>query len=52
MGAPFLTIEPSRFLWAVMPMAADFAYSVVYLLGGESAAHLLVYAMLLAVCAG
>ena len=46
-----LTLEPSRFLWAVMPMAADFAYSIVYLLGGEYAAHLIVFAMLLAVCA-
>ena len=43
-----LTLEPSRFLWAVMPMAADFAYSIVYLLGGEYAARLLVFSMLLA----
>jgi hypothetical protein len=45
-----MTLEPARFLWAVMPMAADFAYSIVYLLGGEYAARLLVFAMLLAVC--
>ncbi len=45
-----LTIEPSRFLWAVMPMAADFSYAIVYLLGGEPAARLVVFAMLLAVC--
>jgi glycosyltransferase involved in cell wall biosynthesis len=45
-----LTIQPARFLWAVMPMAADFAYSIVYLLGGEYASRLLVFAMLLAIC--
>ena len=45
-----LTLEPSRFLWAVMPMGADFSYSIVYILGGEFAARLVVYAMLLAVC--
>lgn len=45
------TIEPARFLWAVMPMAADFVSSIVYLLGGEFAARLVVFAMLLAVCA-
>jgi len=42
-----LTYEPSRFVWAVMPMGADFAYSIVYLLGGEFAARLLNFAMLL-----
>jgi glycosyltransferase involved in cell wall biosynthesis len=41
-----LTFEPARFLWAVMPMGADWAYSIVYLLGGEYAAHLLNFAML------
>ncbi len=41
-----LTFEPARFLWAVMPMGADWAYSIVYLLGGEYAAHLLNLAML------
>ena len=46
-----LTLEPARFVWAVMPMATDFAYAVVYQLGGEFAARLLVFAMLLAVCA-
>jgi glycosyltransferase involved in cell wall biosynthesis len=46
-----LTIEPARFVWAVMPMAADFSYSIAYLLGGEYAARLVVFAMLLAVCA-
>jgi hypothetical protein len=44
-----LTFQPSRFVWAVMPMGADFAYSIVYLLGGEYAARLLDFAMLLAI---
>jgi hypothetical protein len=42
-----MTFEPGRYLWAVMPMGADFTYSVVYLLGGEMAARLLNYAILL-----
>jgi glycosyltransferase involved in cell wall biosynthesis len=42
-----LTLQPGRFLWAVMPMGADLAYSVVYLLGGEYGARLLNFAMLL-----
>ena len=42
-----LTFQPGRFVWAVMPMGADFSYSIVYLMGGEYAAHLLDYAMLL-----
>ena len=46
-----MTFEPARFLWAVMPMGADWAYSIVYLLGGEYAAHLLNFAML-AIVAG
>ena len=46
-----MTFEPARFLWAVMPMGADWAYSIVYLLGGEYAAHLLNFAML-AILAG
>ena len=44
-----MTYEPSRFLWAVMPMGADFAYSIVYVLGGEFAARLLNFAMLLVI---
>ena len=44
-----MTFQPSRFVWAVMPMGADFAYSIVYLLGGEYGARLLDFAMLLAV---
>jgi len=43
-----MTFQPSRILWAVMPMGADWAYSIVYLLGGEFATHLLNFAFLLA----
>ncbi len=42
-----LTYEPARFLWSVMPMGADWAYSITYMLGGEPAARLLNFAMLL-----
>jgi hypothetical protein len=42
-----MTYQPSRLLWAVMPMGADFSYAIVYLLGGEYAAHLLDYSLLL-----
>jgi glycosyltransferase involved in cell wall biosynthesis/4-amino-4-deoxy-L-arabinose transferase-like glycosyltransferase len=44
-----MTFEPSRFLWSVMPMGADWSYSIVYLFGGEYAARLLNFAMLLLV---
>jgi glycosyltransferase involved in cell wall biosynthesis len=44
-----LTFDPSRLLWAVMPMGADWIYSIVNLLGGESAARLLNLAMLVVV---
>ena len=43
------TVEPTRLVWAVMPMGADFLYSIVYLLGGEPAARLLNFAFLLMV---
>jgi len=42
-----LTYEPARWLWAVMPMGADFLWSIVYVLGGEFAAHLLTFAFLI-----
>jgi hypothetical protein len=42
-----LTYEPSRWVWAVMPMGGDFLWSIVYTLGGELATHLFNYAMLL-----
>jgi hypothetical protein len=35
-------------IWAVMPMGADWCFSIVYLLGGEMAARLLNFAFLLA----
>ena len=44
-----LTYQPSRFLWAVMPMGADFTYTITYLLGGEYAARLIDFAMLLVI---
>ena len=44
-----MTFEPSRFLWSVMPMGADWSYSIVYLFGGEYGARLLNFAMLLLV---
>jgi hypothetical protein len=43
-----MRFQPGRILWAVMPMGADWAYSIVYLIGGEFAARLLNFAMLLA----
>ncbi len=45
------TLQPSEFLWSVMPLAGDFAYSIVYLLGGEPAPSLLNFAMMLCVTA-
>ena len=43
------TYRPGRILWSVMPMGADWCYTMVYLLGGEFAARLLNFAMLLLV---
>ena len=43
-----MTFEPSRFIWSVMPMGADWIYSIVYQLGGEAASRLVNFAMLLA----
>jgi hypothetical protein len=42
-------LEPSRILWSVMPMGADWIYSIVNLMGGEMAARLVNFAMLLIV---
>jgi glycosyltransferase involved in cell wall biosynthesis len=42
-----MTFDPGRILWAVMPMGADFIFSIVYMLGGEMAARLLNFAILL-----
>jgi hypothetical protein len=44
-----MTFHPDRFVWSVMPLAADFTYSIVYLLGGEAAASLLNFALLVAI---
>ena len=43
------TYRPDRIFWSVMPMGADWCYTIVYLLGGEFAARLLDFAMLLLV---
>ena len=43
------TFRPSRVFWSVMPMGADWCYTIVYLLGGEFAARLLNFVMLLLV---
>jgi glycosyltransferase involved in cell wall biosynthesis len=43
------TIVPARIIWAVQPMAVDWAYSIVYLLGGELAARLLNFAFLIVI---
>jgi hypothetical protein len=45
------TVDPARLVWAVMPMGADWTYSIVYLLGGEFAARLLNFAYLLLMAA-
>lgn len=44
-----MTYVPNRFLWSVMPMGADWSYSIVYLWGGEYASRLLNFSMLLAI---
>jgi dolichol-phosphate mannosyltransferase len=44
-----MTYQPSRIVWSVMPMGTDFSYAIVYLMGGEYAAHLLNYVLLLVV---
>jgi len=44
-----MTYLPGRIFWSVMPMGADWCYTMVYLLGGEFAARLLDFAMLLLV---
>jgi hypothetical protein len=41
------TFEPAVYVWAAMPEGADFASSIVYQIGGEYAARLLNFAMLL-----
>ena len=46
-----MTFRPAVYVWSVMPMGADWTYSIVYLLGGEFAARLLNFAALLLVLA-
>lgn len=46
-----MTFQPAVFVWSVMPMGADWTYSIVYQLGGEFAARLLNFAALLLVLA-
>jgi Dolichyl-phosphate-mannose-protein mannosyltransferase len=46
-----MTFHPDRFVWSVMPMSADFTYSIVYLMGGEAAASLLNFALLVTIVA-
>ncbi len=46
-----MTFEPSRYLWAVMPMGADFTYTIAYVLGGEMASRLLNFTILLVLLA-
>ncbi|HWZ33909.1 MAG TPA: hypothetical protein VNX18_21365 [Bryobacteraceae bacterium] len=40
-----------HYAWAVMPMGGDFAFTAVYLLGGEMAARLLNFALLVVIVA-
>jgi len=42
-----MTYEPSRILWSVMPMGADWLYSITYLLGGEYGPRMVNYGMFL-----
>ncbi len=44
-----MTFDPSRYIWSVMPMGADWIYSITNLFGGEAATRLTNFAMLLAV---
>ncbi len=46
-----MTFRPDMFVWSVMPMAADFTYSIVYLMGGEAAASLLNFTLLVMIVA-
>jgi hypothetical protein len=43
--------DPTRSTWALMPMAADWTYTITYMLGGEFAAHLTNLAMWMIVAA-
>lgn len=45
------TFDVRHLIWAVMPMGADWCFSIAYMLGGEQAARLFNYAMLLSIAA-
>ena len=40
------TFDFRQFIWALMPMGADYCYALAYMLGGENAARLLNLVML------
>lgn len=40
-----LTYEPSQFVWAVMPLGADYLYTIANVLAGEAASRLQNFAM-------
>jgi hypothetical protein len=42
----FFAYDPGAFLWSLMPMAGTFSFAIAYMLGGESAARLLDFALL------
>ncbi|MGA3024234.1 MAG: glycosyltransferase [Bryobacteraceae bacterium] len=43
------TVDFHKFVWALMPMGADWCYGVVWMLGGEYAARLLNFALLVSI---
>jgi hypothetical protein len=43
------TFDFRQFIWALMPMGADYCYALAYMLGGEYAARLLNFVMLASV---
>jgi hypothetical protein len=45
------TFDFERYMWALMPMGGDWAFTGAYLLGGEAAARLLNFALLAAIAA-
>jgi hypothetical protein len=47
----FWPFDVREFLWAVMPMGANWAFTTVYLIGGEAACRLLNYGFFLALLA-
>ncbi len=45
------TFDFARYTWALMPMGGDWAFTAAYLLGGEAAARLLNFALLIVIAA-